>query len=633
MARKLPGLQRELDARALFSVAYGEVASSIYFALGVLAANALGFTPLILLGVGLLFLLVSFSYAEGTAALPETGGAATFVRRALNDLAGFMTGWALFLDYLIVIALSALFLPHYLAGALRVQALDQNPWDVVVGVSVIALVALVRLVRRPSLYGFGIIVPALDLLTQLLLVLLGFALVFSPHALTRGVSLGTHPTWHAIAFSVPLAMLAFTGLETVANLAEEARRPGVDLPRSLFGGIATVVTVYVAIAVVAISAFPGANTELGTRWIRSPLLGVAQRIGSELPWGLGGALRFYVGITGALILFAAVTTSISGFSRLAYSLGEHGQLPRSFGRLSRRANVSSQGIVAAAVISSAIVIATSFIKNDVTFLASLFSFGVLLAFTAAQLAVIKLRVDEPDLPRPYRAPFNVQIGRAEVPLPAIVGSIATFAIWLAALATHPAARYAGPAWLAVGLVVFVVVRHSHGEGLMERVTAPDERPVETTVEFHRILVPMKIGIIGEEMLATAVKLASEHGAEVEALHVIRVPLESALDAPMYDEGERAEASIAEAKLLGADHGVVVEGTTVRARAIGQAIVAHANEVGADLIVLGSAPRWRRQSRFFSPTVDYVLRKAPCEVLIVAFPQSVMDEELAAGSST
>ena len=594
-----------------------------------LAAHALGFTPIVLLIVGLLFLIVSFSYAEGTAALPETGGAATFVRRAMNDLAGFMTGWALFLDYLIVIALSALFLPHYLAGAFQVPALDHNPGDVIVAVSVIALVAGVRLVRRPSLYGFGILVPALDLLTQLLLVVLGFALVFSPHALTRGMSLGTHPSWHAIAFSLPLAMLAFTGLETVANFAAETRRPGIDLPRALFGGIATVVTVYVAIAVVAISAFPGTNTELGGRWVRSPLVGVAQRIGADLPWHLGSALRFYVGATGALILFAAVTTSISGFSRLAYSLGEHGQLPRSFGRLSRHANVSPQAIGSAAVISSAIVIATSFINHDVTFLASLFSFGVLLAFTAAQLAVIKLRVDEPDLPRPYRAPFNVRIGRADIPLPAIVGSIATFAIWVLALATHPAARYAGPAWLAVGLVVFVAVRLRRGEGLMERVESPDEHPVEEPVDFHRILVPMKIGLIGEEMLATAVKLASEHGSEVQALHVIRVPLEQPLDAPMFDEDERAEASLAEAKLLGADHGVVVEGTTVRARAIGNAIVERAIEVDADLIVLGSAPRWRRQSRFFSPTVDYVLRKAPCEVLIVAFPQTVLDEELAA----
>ena len=629
MARKLPGLKRELDARALYSVAYGEIASSIYFALGVVAARALGFTPLVLLGVGLLFLVVSLSYAEGTAALPETGGAATFVRRAVNDLAGFLTGWALFLDYLIVISLSALFLPHYLSGALQVPALDRNPWDVVVGVCVVLIVALVRAVRRPSLYGVGILVPALDLLTQLLLVVLGFAYLVTPHALTQGTSLGTDPSWHAIAFALPLAMLAFTGLETVANLAEEARQPGVDLPRSVFGAIATVVTIYVAIAVVAVSAFPGPKTELGTTWIRAPLLGVADRLRGELPGVVGDSLRFYVGVTGALILLAAVTTSISGFTRLAYSLGEHGQLPRSFGRLSRRAHVSPQAIFAAALLSSGIVIGTSFVSDDVAFLASLFSFGVLLAFTAAQLAVIKLRIDEPALARPYRAPFNVRIRGAVIPLPAVVGSIATFAIFVIALATHPAARYAGPVWLACGLVVYVAVRRSRGKGLMEKVTAPDEQPVTSAVTFKRILVPMKLGIIGEEMLATAIKLASEHGAEVQALHVIRVPLEEELYCELIDEEERAEAALAEAKLLGADHGVTVEGATVRARAIGAAICERALEIDADLVVLGSAPRWRRQSRFFSPTVDYVLRRAPCEVLIVAFPQSVLDEELAA----
>ncbi len=629
MARKLPGFTRELDARALFSVAYGEVASSIYFALGVIAAYALGLTPIVLLGVGVLFLVVSLSYAEGTAALPETGGAATFVRRASNDLAGFITGWALFLDYLIVIALSALFLPHYLAGALHIGALDRNPWDVIVAVVVICGVAVIRLVRRPSLYGVGIVIPALDLLTQLLLVVLGFALVVSPHALTQGTSIGTDPSWHAIAFSIPLAMLAFTGLETVANLAEEARSPGVDLPRSVFGGLATVITLYVAIAVVAVSAFPGPNTALGTTWEHAPLLGVADRIGTELPSGLGEALRFYVGITGALILLTAVVTSISGFSRLAYSLGEHGQLPSRFGRLSRRAHVSPPAIVSVAVVASAFVIGTSFVKNDVAGLASLFSFGVLLAFTAAQLAVIKLRIDEPELPRPFRAPFNVRIRGVEVPLPAIFGAVATFAVWIVALATHPAARYGVPIWLAAGLVVFVSVRLSHGEGLLERVRAPDELPVYDALDVHRILVPMKLGIIGEEMVATAVKLAAEHGATVEALHVIRVDLSEAIDAPLEGDEERAQESLLEAKQLGDDFGVTVEGATVRSRAIGSAIVDRAREVDADLIVLGSSPRWRRQSRFFSPTVDYVLRNAPCEVLIVAFPQSVMDEELAA----
>jgi len=628
LARKLPGLRRELGATSLFSVAYGEVASSIYFALGVIALHAVGFTPLVLLLMGGLFLVVALSYAEGTSALAETGGAATFVRRALNDLVGFMTGWALFLDYLIVIALSALFLPHYLSAALQVHALDRGPWDAVIAVAVILLVAAIRLARRPSLYGIGIVVPALDLVTQLVLVALGFAFVFSPHALAHGTSLGNAPTWHSLVFALPLAMLAYTGLETVANLAEEARRPGVDLPRSLFVAIGTIVTVYVAIAVVALSTFPGPRTELGNRWLHAPLVGVATQLRAQLGEPYGDILRFFVGASGALILFAAVTTSISGFSRLAYSLGEHGQLPRAFGRLHRRTLVSPQAIVSAALIASGIVISASFVKHDVTLLASVYSFGVLLAFTAAQLAVIQLRIDEPDLPRPYRAPLNVSIRRREIPLPAVVGAVLTFGIWCVAIATHPGARYVGPAWLAVGLIVYVAVRRLHGEGLTERVIAADEQVVDVP-HFHRILVPMKLGIIGEEMLATAIKLAGEHGAVVEALHVVRVPLEHALDAELLDEEERAEAALAEARLLGSEHGIDVVVTTLRARSIGRAIVDHARATKADLIVVGSSPRWRRQSRFFSPTVDYLLRNAPSEVLIVAFPQRVLDEEVAA----
>ena len=626
MARKIPGLQRVLDAPALFSVAYGEIASSIYVALGIIALHALGLTPEVLALVGALFLVVALSYAEGTTAIPEIGGAATFVRRAFNDLAGFLTGWALFLDYLIVIALSALFVPHYLGAAMNWESLEHNPWDVVVGVGVIMGVALVRLVRRSAFYRYGIVVAVLDLLTQLMLVVLGFAFLFSSEALTHGVSIGTHPTWHQIAFALPLAMLAYTGLETVANLAEETREPGRDLPRSLFSGIGLVVLIYVAIALVALSAFParGGTTGLGTDWLRAPLMGIVDALGNHLPGGLDTALRMYVGLTGAVILLVAVTTSISGFTRLARSLGEHGQLPRAFGRLNRRTLVSPQSIVAAALISSALMIGTSFIKDDVAFLASLFSFGVLAAFTAAQLAVIRLRYSEPELPRPYRAPANVRVRGVEVPLPAIVGSVATFAIWVAAMATHAGARYGGPAWLLAGLVVYGLVRRGRGEGLFEHVEAPSEHLPEA--EFSSILVPMKLGPIGEEMVATAVKLAAERGAQVEAMYVIRVPLELPLDANLDEQEESAAASLAEATLLGSDLGVQVRGVTIRARSIGQAIVDEARQRGNDLIVCGSSPRWRRQARFFSPTVEYVLRKAPCEVLVVAFPEGVMEED-------
>jgi nucleotide-binding universal stress UspA family protein len=325
-----------------------------------------------------------------------------------------------------------------------------------------------------------------------------------------------------------------------------------------------------------------------------------------------------------VILLVAVTTSISGFTRLAHSLGEHGQLPRAFGRLNRRTLVSPEAIVAAALISIALMISTSFVHDDIAFLASLFSFGVLAAFTAAQLAVIKLRFSEPELARPYRAPANVKLRGVEVPLPAIVGSIATVAIWIVAMATHPGARYGGPAWLVAGAVVYWLVRKGRGEGLLEHVSAPSESFPES--EFTSILVPMKLGAIGEEMIATAVKLARDRGALVEALYVIRVPLDKSLEAELDDQEEAAAASLAEARLLGADNGVDVQVETIRARSIGDAIVDEASRRGNDLIVLGSAPRWRRQSRFFSPTVEYVLRKAPCEVLVVAFPEGVMEED-------
>ena len=627
MAKKLPRLQRRLGAADLFGVAYGEIASSIYFALGIVAGHALGLTPFVLLFIGLIFLIVALSYAEGTTELRETGGAATFVRRAFNDLAGFVAGWALFLDYLIVTALAALFLPHYLGAAIGVGGLESGPWDKLVGLGALAVIGVSRVMRRTRMYTAGVGVTAVDLFTQLLLVVLGLAFLWSPGALTRGISLGTSPTWHDIAFALPLAMLAYTGLETVANLAEETRSPGVQLPKSLFGGIGAVVVVYVGIAVVGLTAFPvrDGTTALGTTWVDQPLMGIVAALDPHLPDWIHSPLRIYVGLSGAFILLLAAATSVAGFGRLAYSLGEHGQLPRAFGRLHRRSLVSPEAVLAAVGISGAIIVAVSALDKPLSFLASLFSFGVLLAFTAAQLAVIRLRRTEPTRRRPFKVPFNVRIRGTEVPLPSVLGAVATFAIWIDAMATHPAARYAGPAWLAIGLVVYLVVRHERGAGLLEHVVSTDEQVVPEAT-FTSILVPMKVGQIGEEMVATAVKLAQERRSTIDALHVIKVPLDEPLDAALEKEQWRAEESIEEAKALGADHGVEVRGTVVRSRAIGDAIVKEAQRTGADLIVLGSAPRWRRQSRFFSPTVDYVLKKAPCEVLIVAFPQGVLEEE-------
>ena len=626
MAKKVPGLSRALGAVSLASVAYGEIASSLYFALGIVALYALGFTPWVLLAVGGVFLLVALSYAEGTAAIPEPGGAATLVRRAFNDPLGFLTGWALFLDYLIVIALAALFVPHYLGNAVGWGAIQDEPWDVAVGVGVVAAVAGIRLVRRPSLYRATVILAGIALVAQLLLIGLGLGYLFSTGDFGKGVDLGTAPTWHSIVFALPVAMLAYTGLETVANLAAEAREPGRNLPRSLFAGIGAVVLVSFGMGVVAISAFSGGNP--GSTWIRAPLVGIAQALDrAGLPNAVVDGVRIFIGVSGALVLVMAVTTAISGAGRLAYSLGKRNMLPHAFGVLNRRTLISPVSIFSVAAIAAALLIGAVSIGSPVRSLAALYSFGVLLTFLAAQVAVLRLRVTEPDLERPFRVPFGIRIRGVSLPVAALVGVPLTFAIWIAALATHDAARIAGPIWLAIGVVVFVMVRRARGDALTERVSeaVPDLVPAEEGLYQH-ILVPMKLGPIGEEVLATAIKLAEEQGAKLSALHVIRVPLDLSLDAELVDQEERAHASLAEAKLLGSEHGVEIEGKIVRARSLGSAIVHEAADRGADLILMGSAPRWRRQSRFFSPTVDYVLRKAPCEVMVVAYPQGVLEEE-------
>jgi APA family basic amino acid/polyamine antiporter len=627
MARKLRGFERVLDAPSLFAVAYGEIASSLYIALGIVAAEALGLTPLVLLLTGGLFLVVSLSYAEGTAAIPETGGAATFVRRAFNDLAGFITGWALFLDFLIVMALSALFVPHYLGAALSAPSLRQSPWDAILGCGVIAVVCGIRLFRHTRLHAGALGIALLDLVVQAVLVVLGIGFLLSPETLVHGLGFASGQDWGDVAFALPLAMLAYTGLETAANLAEEAREPGRTLPRSLFTAIGLVVVVTVLIAGIGLSAYPVENgeTALGTQWLEAPLVGVAAAFDGSLPWFLVDALRVAVGISGALILVGAATTSVSGITRLTYSLAEHGQLPREFARFERRALVSSEAILIASGLAIALILVTEFGANgDPAFLAGIYSFGVLIAFTAAQLAVIKLRISKPELERPFRARPDVTIRGARVPLAPLVGAPLTFAIWVLALLTHSGARYAGTLWLVVGLVVFVAVRRSQRHGLLEHVEPVEGLP--PGAEFHRILVPMKLGDIGEEMVATAIALAKDSGAEVEAVTVVRVPRRFPLEGPLPpDVAAKVDASLEEARMLGEDNGIDVQTEVVRARSIGHAILEEARRRDIDLIVVGSSPRWRRQSRFFSPTVDFVLRRAPCEVVVVAFPEGVFEE--------
>src|SRR5688572_2935923 len=187
--RRQQGLERVLGTPALFSTAYGNVGSSIYCALGVTAAFALGLTPLVFLIAGLIFAATAATYAEGTVRYPEAGGSSSFARHAFNELVSFGAAWAQMLNYVITIAISAFFVPHYLSvfwGPLR-----ENPWDVAGGAVVITLLVALNVVGLREAAGLNIFLAVVDFATQLLLVALGFILIFSPSILVDNVDFGT----------------------------------------------------------------------------------------------------------------------------------------------------------------------------------------------------------------------------------------------------------------------------------------------------------------------------------------------------------------------------------------------------------------------------------------------------------
>ena len=466
----------------------------------------------------------------------------------------------------------------------------------------------------------------LDLAVQALIVVLGLALVFSPETLTDGLALAPGQDWlHDLLFAIPLGFLAYTGLETVANLAEEAREPGRTLPRSLFSAIGLVVILTVLVAAVGVSAFPAetGSTELGDRWLEAPLVGIVTAFDEELPGAVVDVLRVVVGLSGALVLLMAVTTSISGCARLAFSMGSHGMLPRELGRLERRTLVSREAIAAIIVVSTAVLILAAALGDETTFLASIYSFGVLLAFTLAQLAVIRLRRRGARPAAPLQGGARHQARRCRRAVAGARRSAAHGGDLRARARDPPRARSSpGLSGSRSGSGVYAATRVRQRRGMLEGVD-PRAAPVGSSI--RRVLVPMKLGSIGEEMVATAIALAKEHGATVEAITVVAVPREHALDEALPGElAARAEASVAEARALGEENGVEVNAEAVPARSIGHAIVEEAVRREVDLIVLGSSARWRRQSRFFSPTVDHVLKHAPCEVLVVAFPEGVLE---------
>jgi basic amino acid/polyamine antiporter, APA family len=619
--RRAQGLERVLGTPALFATAYGNVGSSIYYALGLVAGIALGLTPLVFVISGVIFAATAATYTEGTVRYPEAGGSSSFARHAFNELVSFTAAWAQMLNYVITIAISAFFVPHYLSifwGPLR-----ENPWDIVGGTAVVVVLVLLNIVGIREAARLNILLAVVDFATQLLLVIIGFALVFHPHIVFESnIHWGVAPTWSAFFLAIPIAMIAYTGIETVSNLAEEARDPPRDIPRSIQWVAGAVFAIYFTLPLIALSALPVRQTEDGYQTLlglppeeggfkNDPVLGLVENLG--LHGNVHDAVKIYVGILAATILFIATNAGVIGASRITYAMASYRQLPEVFRRLHPKFKTPWLSLVVfAGLISIAVLL-----PGQTDFLGDMYAFGAMLSFTIAHVAIIALRVRSRNEPEAFKVKPSIRFRGVDWPLFALFGALGTGLAFVVVIVQKPGARWAGLGWLVVGLAAYIVYRRFVLRvAVTETLRAPVIIGPAVALEYQSILVPVKPGRLSEEAIDVACRLASERGAKIAALSVVVVPLELPIDAAIEDEEQRAYEALDSAAAIAELYGVHVTERLIRARHAGRAIVDEAMRRHTEIIVMG-APRSRLGGAVFSATVDFVLKHAPCRVMVVA----------------
>jgi len=620
--RRQQGLERVLGTPALFATAYGNVGSSIYYALGVTAAFALGLTPFVFIIAGIIFVATSLTYTEGTVRFPEAGGSSSFARHAFNEVVSFGAAWAQMLNYIITIAISAFFVPHYLS--VFWSPLRENPWDIIGGAIVIILLVALNIVGVREAAGLNVFLAVVDFATQLLLVLIGFILILSPQTLVDNIELGVAPTWSQFLIAIPIGMIAYTGLETISNLAEETRDPPRDVPRAYKWVAGAVFAIYLTLPFVALSALPVTQvggefqTKLGLSpqdggFQNDPILGVVENLG--LSGTLLDALEIYVGILAATILFIATNAGVIGASRITYAMASYRQLPEVFRRLHPRFKTPWLSLLVFAGLISILTL----LPGKTTFLGTMYSFGAMLSFTIAHAAVVGHRYRHPDEELAFRARPNLRYRGVDWPLFAILGGTATGIAWLVVVVQESATRWAGLGWLALGFAGYAVYRRwVVREPLAKTVRAPVLLlGPSLTVEYRTIVVPVVRSFESEEALVAAARLATERAARVAVVHVLEVPLDLPLDVELPEQEDEANDVLDQAAAIVESYGVRTVERLLRARAAGPAIVEEAEGRNAELIVIG-APRVRPgRRRILGSTVDYVLRHSHTRVLITA----------------
>jgi len=621
----------------LFAVAYSAVGFSLYFSLGVVADNGLGLTPLLFLGAGLMFVLATLSFAEGGSMFVERGGSSNIARYAFNELVSFIAGWALLIDFIVIVALAAVSAPHYLEPLW--SGFDDGAGEVLTAVAIVLGAALVNVLgwwgfrRRRLLVALAVG----DIVVQVLLIVVGLAVALDPAALTQNLDLFSSPSGSDAIYAFVIATVAFAGIEAAADLAPDLTWDVPDLRRAVTLGAALLPIVYAGVAAVALMAVPvvmtpsGPESELGGDFIEAPILGVAQ---SFDPAWVSDLMQVAVVVVAPVVLIWAASTAMLGLSRHVYTLATNRQIPSWLGKLSAR-QTPYVAIVLAAVIAVGLVI-----PGDIEVLAGIYAFGATLAMVIAHASILRLRARKPDAPRAFRVPWDVTVRGVALPVPAIAGFVITGLAWLSVLVYHDEARWVGGGWMVFGLVSYVIYRKGfEGTSLLKRVEVPAAALLKRSVnvQFEDILVPIFGSHLDDDIVGTAGRLAvaaekaTDQESRLRIVFVIDLPLTVPLTSPPPRERmDVANAALERAHLVASEYTTVdVQETVVRARSVGAGIIQAAREMGAEMIVMGAEPPSKTRGGALlggiggqrpdeiGPVTEYVLSRAPCRVLVTA----------------
>lgn len=602
-------LKRVLGVFDLFAIGYGDLGSSIYYALGITAFFALGATPIAMLLAGFVFVCTALSYAELSAAYHEGGGSASYARHAFNDLISFIAGWGLLLDYIVTIAISAFTVGPYLSAFF--PDLKEPHVQIIFTIVLILTLLIINIIGVKQSTRTSFFLMCFTVLAQLLIIMIGviaagdFTRIFSEMKINYS-GVDWSPNWSEFLKGTAMAMVAYTGIESIAQLGSESKKPARTVPRAIMVTMAVLLFIYFGLTFVGFSVLT--PFQLGHTYQEQPIVGIV----ANLPWGSEFLLPC-VGFLAAITLFVAANAGLIGASRLSFNMGEYYQLPRIFYSIHSKFRTPHVALAFFALLAC-VVVALSGAR--LSFLADLYNFGAQIAFFSTQISLIVLRIKKPDMRRPFKVPLNIRIKGYEIPIPAILGAIASFSVWTLVVVTKPEGRYLGIAWIAVGLVMYYYYRRQKrisptAQVVIQKIQIPHLK----ALEIKNILLPLR-STTQTETVQIACEMAKLHKAKLTALHVIEIPFSLPLETSLPHRIDLAGIVLKTAEAFALDVGINIDLDIVRARNIAEAIIDVAHRGGHDLMLLESSINSENGGeKGVGKIITEIMQNPPCRLWI------------------